>query len=169
MTSWMKPTAEQIDRALALLVRPEYARTFFDRLENPEWIEPLRTHGFFHSPPPAQFEDEGRTVVLTKWPASRYLVRIAEQKDGSYAEAVQQALLAIPEDTDNDTVHEDLICPTRQYRRTACRTRIPVDQDQQMATRTHPSETARVNRYPTERRPDCRRTWSAKSGSCVSS
>ena len=109
MTSWMKPTAEQIDRALALLVRPEYARTFFDRLENPEWIEPLRTHGFFHSPPPAQFEDEGRTVVLTKWPASRYLVRIAEQKDGSYAEAVQQALLAIPEDTDNDTVHEDLI------------------------------------------------------------
>src|ERR1041385_4044822 len=109
MSSWTKPTAAQIDRAVALLVRPEYARTFFERLENPEWIEPLRAHGFFDSPPPVQFEDEGRTIVLTKWPASRYLARVAAQKNLSYAEPLQRALLAIPEATDNDTVHEDLI------------------------------------------------------------
>jgi hypothetical protein len=107
MTSWVKPTDELIERALGTIARPEYARDFFERLDNPEWIEPLRKHGYFEKPPSRVVEDEGRTISLPRWPVSRYLVRMAESAP-EYAPAIQAALLSIP-DTNNDAVHEDII------------------------------------------------------------
>ena len=107
MTSWAKPTDELIERALGTIARPEYARDFFERLDNPEWIEPLMRHGYFAAPPSRIVEDEGRTISLPKWPVSRYLVRMAASSP-EHAGAIQAALLAIPE-TDNDAVHEDIV------------------------------------------------------------
>ncbi|HUP62427.1 MAG TPA: hypothetical protein VNA69_18625 [Thermoanaerobaculia bacterium] len=107
MTSWAKPTDELIERALGTIARPEYARDFFERLDNPEWIEPLRKHHYFDTPPSRVVEDEGRTISLPRWPVSRYLVRMAASAP-EYATAIQAALLDIPE-TENDAVHEDVI------------------------------------------------------------
>lgn len=107
MPSWKKPTDEQIERAISLIARPEFARDFFDRLENPEWIEPLRARGYFNHPPARILEDEGRTITLHRWPISRYLARVAESAP-EYAAVIHRALLSIP-DTDNDSVHEDVI------------------------------------------------------------
>jgi hypothetical protein len=107
MSSWTKPTDELIEKALSLGAKPEYARDFFERLENPEWVEPLRARGYFKNPPGRVLEDEERTIALPRWALSRYLVRMASNEP-DYAEVVQRALLAIPE-TDNDAIHEDIV------------------------------------------------------------
>src|SRR4051794_14064220 len=107
MNSWTKPTNELLEKALSLGTKPEYARDFFERLENPEWIAPLLARGYFKNPPSRLLEDEGRTIALPRWPLSRYLVRVASNEP-AYAKQVQRALLAIPE-TDNDAVHEDIV------------------------------------------------------------
>jgi hypothetical protein len=44
-----EPVKERTD--IVSTVRPEQRRYFFERLENPEWIEPLRERGFFNGPP----------------------------------------------------------------------------------------------------------------------
>jgi hypothetical protein len=106
MSSWKKPTDELIDRALGVAVGPAYAQDFLQRLENPEWIEPLLARGYFNSPPGRIVEDEGRTISLPIWPLSRYLVRVASEAE--YATSIQRALLAIPA-TDNEAVHDDIV------------------------------------------------------------
>ena len=77
MKSWNAPTPEEVARALALLAVPERNRYFFDRLENPKWVAPLRTKKVFSSPPqPIVNEAEG-TVQFPVWWASRWLARMA--------------------------------------------------------------------------------------------
>jgi len=104
MKSWKKPTPEQVDRAIALLVRVEQYRYFFDHLENPEWIPFLRSKGFFKSPPNIQRDEKKGTIKFPPWPESRYLARMASKAP----EQVLEVLLQIPE-TDNISIHEDFI------------------------------------------------------------
>ncbi len=105
MKSWKTPTPEQVDRAVALLGRSEQLRYFFDRLENPLWIEPLAKRGFFEHPT-ALVKDEKRSAVsFPPWPATRYLIRMAEIE--SAQPAVLKIALGIP-DSENVRVHEDL-------------------------------------------------------------
>lgn len=103
MKSWKTPTPEQVDRAVALLGHIEQYRYFFDRLENPEWIEPLKSKGFFRNPPKAQRDEAGDTIGFPPWPESRYLARMSSLKP----EVVLTVILQIP-DTDNVRVYEDL-------------------------------------------------------------
>jgi len=77
---------------------------FFDRLENPEWLELLWKRGFFkHPPQPVPNEKEG-TPLFRPWPDSRYLARMAPHKP----QLVAEIILAM-EDTDNTFVHADLV------------------------------------------------------------
>ena len=71
MKSWKKPTPEQVNKVVALLARSEQSRYFFDRLENPEWVLPLKAKGVFSSPP--QLVEEGEVIRIVPWPASQYL------------------------------------------------------------------------------------------------
>ena len=73
MTSYTKPTSQQLDE-IELLALPQ-ERYFFERLENPEWIEPLAARDFFKHPPAPVTTDAG--TRFPPWPASRYLVRMA--------------------------------------------------------------------------------------------
>jgi hypothetical protein len=75
MKSWTKPTPELVARAIAGMLHLEQQRYFFDRLENPEWIEPLRKAKFFEVPPTPEQDD--KWVRYRLWPASRYLSRMA--------------------------------------------------------------------------------------------
>lgn len=104
MKSWKTPTPEQVTKAVALLGHAEQYRYFFDRLENPLWIKPLKTKGFFSSPPQAIRDEERGTIGFLPWPASRYLVRMAARAP----ETVLEVALQIP-DTDNVRVHEDFV------------------------------------------------------------
>ncbi|MEW6542563.1 MAG: hypothetical protein AB1411_03015 [Nitrospirota bacterium] len=103
MRSWKTPTPEQVDRAIALLAHPELRRYFFDRLENPHWLEPLKQKGFFGHPP-AVVRDEGKgTVRFPPWPESRYLARMAVHNPAKVLE------IALSIETDNIRVNEDLL------------------------------------------------------------
>ncbi len=97
MKSWEKPTADEVSRAIALLAQPAHRRFFFERLENPEWVEPLFNRGVFKSPPN---EDKPGPA----WAESRYLARVAGLKPKEVAAAIQGM-----EDTTNRWVIEDLI------------------------------------------------------------
>ena len=102
MKSWKTPTPEQIDRTVALLAQREHRRHFFDRLENPEWLDPLEKKGFFKSPPPPILDESKGTLAFPVWPESRYLARMAKLAP----EKVAPILRAIP-DTENIRVHDD--------------------------------------------------------------
>lgn len=104
MPSWKIPTAQQVDAAVALFGQVQHYRYFFDQLNNPEWIKPLKKKGYFSSPPKPQLDESRRTIAFFIWPESRYLARMA-----SYApEVVLDTILEIP-DTDNVRVYEDFV------------------------------------------------------------
>lgn len=76
---------------------------FFDNLNSPAWLEPLRDHGFFRNPP-APVRD-GKYISFPLWPESRYLVRMARIPEAQEAVLrIAQAILA----TENSRVHDDL-------------------------------------------------------------
>ncbi len=103
MRSWKTPTPEQVDRAIALLAHPEQRRYFFDRLENPHWLEPLQKKGFFRNPPAVARDEEKGTVRFPPWPESQYLARMAVHDP---AKVLEVALLT---ETGNVRVHEDIL------------------------------------------------------------
>jgi len=104
MKSWKKPTLEKVQRAIALLVHAEQYRYFFDRLENPEWIEPLSSKGFFKTPPAVERDKDKRTIRLPPWPESKYLVRMTRYKPRLVAQIIQDM-----DNTNNAAVHLDLV------------------------------------------------------------
>jgi hypothetical protein len=77
MRSWHAPTEAEITAALARLGQPQERAYFFDRLENPLWVQPLRkAHAFAHPPDPIPADDPGY-VSFPSWPEGAYLARIA--------------------------------------------------------------------------------------------
>jgi flagellar biosynthesis/type III secretory pathway protein FliH len=42
MKSWKTPTPEQVEKAIALIVHPQQSSYFFNHLQNPKWISPLK-------------------------------------------------------------------------------------------------------------------------------
>lgn len=74
--TWAPPTPEQLEKVAALTDGPRKRAHFFNRLENPEWVEPLRARGFFDNPP-APFKDEHDTTLFPIWPEGYYLTRMA--------------------------------------------------------------------------------------------
>lgn len=104
MRSWKKPTPEQVDRAVALLGHSEQYRYFFDRLENPEWLEPLHKKGFFRHPPEPIQDEKGETIQFPPWPEGRYLARMAQHKPELVADIIENM-----DDTENAVVHGDLV------------------------------------------------------------
>jgi hypothetical protein len=106
MKSWAKPTPELVTRAIASMPYLEQQRYFFERLENPEWIEPLRKAKFFSDLPTET--REGNVVTFYLWPASRYLSRMA----GFKPDLVAQIMSAFPE-TANPFVMQDILNAAR--------------------------------------------------------
>lgn len=102
MKSWKKPTPEEVDRAIALLAHIEHRRYFFDKLQNPEWLEPLWNKGFFKNPPPPVQEENGIRYPI--WPESKYLARMAALKP----DLVLDIIINAPH-TENALVHQDFI------------------------------------------------------------
>jgi hypothetical protein len=102
MKSWAKPTPELVTRAISGMLHSEQQRYFFERLENPEWIEPLRKARFFAELPAEKHEES--VVTFYFWPASRYLSRMASLKPDLVAEVMSE----FPE-TANPFVIQDIL------------------------------------------------------------
>lgn len=104
MTSWTKPTPEQVERALALIAQPQHYRRFFEGLKNPEWIVPLREKNVFAHPPGVSRDEVRGTIGFRQWPAARYLAQMAALAP----EAVIETIISMPE-TENVWVHEEFV------------------------------------------------------------
>ncbi len=98
-------TTALVDRVAALLAQRHdvHYRHFFEHLQSPAWIQPLRSAGFFNDPP-APIDHPGNRVSFPWWPESDYLARVAEQAPKLVAE-ILQALPAAP----NPLVHYDVV------------------------------------------------------------
>lgn len=77
---------------------------FFDRLETPEWLEPLRKRDFFKHPPQPECNEEEGTIRFPPWPEAHYLARMAQHKPELVAQIIQEM-----DDTDNAAVISDLV------------------------------------------------------------
>ncbi len=76
---------------------------FFDRLDSPAWLEPLAEKGMFKHPQPVEKVDP--YIRFPFWPASQYLVRMAELPEA------QETVLKITRDipsSDNSRVYDDV-------------------------------------------------------------
>ena len=83
-------------------------RSFFDRLDNPAWLLPLRDAGLFSNPPAAEHDEETHMVRFPQWPQTRYLARMAALPDAAVQETVFQIAAHI-DDQANASIHEDLL------------------------------------------------------------
>ncbi|HEX2052314.1 MAG TPA: DUF255 domain-containing protein [Actinomycetota bacterium] len=100
---WTKPTERQVGRVTELIDNALHRRHFFDNLQNPAWIPPLKDAGIFDEPPAPIYDLAEGTVGSPPWPESKYLARMAVYDP----ETVQHVAMAVP-DADNVQVHEDL-------------------------------------------------------------
>lgn len=99
------PTKDDFKRLANEVPRNAVTRGyFFDRLENPEWLEPLRQKGFFQHPPQPIRNEEEDTIRFPPWPEARYLARMAQHKPERVAEIIREM-----DDTDNANVLGDLV------------------------------------------------------------
>lgn len=104
MRSWKTPTPEQIERVVSLLGRVGQINYFFDKLENPLWIDPLYKKGFFDRPPTVIVDKNENMLTFPNWPASQFLARVASEAPDL---AMTQILRTTP--TANPRVQKDLL------------------------------------------------------------
>jgi hypothetical protein len=103
MKSFSEPTNSEIDAAVSLLNSSQaHAAYFFDRLENPKWLGPLKDRGFFVCPPSPQAV-EGGGVRYPVWPASRYLAKVAAHSPEKVAEILRGI------ETENPSILRDIL------------------------------------------------------------
>lgn len=100
---WSTPSERQVARVNTLISNALQRRHFFDNLQNPAWIEPLKEAGLFEAPPAPIVDLAEGTVGSPPWPQSKYLARMAPFSP----EAVQQVAISVP-DAENVQVNEDL-------------------------------------------------------------
>jgi hypothetical protein len=89
MRSWAPPTAKELDRLAVLCARPETRAYFFDRLENPNWVNDLAQRRFFANPPDPVPAEEPGYMRFPPWPEGRYLARVAAEAPAAVASVLQ--------------------------------------------------------------------------------
>jgi len=100
-----QPTKDDLNRLAQEVPNNRVTRQyFFDRLENPEWLEPLWKRGVFKHPPQPERNEEEGTIHFPPWPEARYLARMAKHKPELVTEIIREM-----DDTENATVFSDLV------------------------------------------------------------
>ncbi|MGQ4647850.1 hypothetical protein [Lyngbya aestuarii] len=103
MKSWKTPTPEQVEKAIALIVHPQQSSYFFNRLQNPKWISPLKKRDVFKHPPQVIRDSSEGTVSFPPWAESIYLARMAKHDPKAVLE------IANSTETDNHRIHADFV------------------------------------------------------------
>ncbi len=81
-----EPTEENVSRAIAHMSRVEHQRYFYERLQNPEWIEPLKQKGVFDTIPEPRENVEHGTISFFPWPPGQYLTTMAGERPADVAQ-----------------------------------------------------------------------------------
>ncbi len=102
MSSYTRPSDDQVREALRRIPTPQLRRAFFEGLKNPLWLEPLKNEGAFRTPPARVVMDDG-TASDPYWPEIEYVVRVAGD-----APAVAVDILVSLKDSDNAWVRRAL-------------------------------------------------------------
>lgn len=74
---------------------------FFQSIDSPAWLLPLKEKGFFKNPIPAIRKDG--YIQFPVWPESTYLLRVADKAQNEVLEIIK----SFP-DTDNERVMDDV-------------------------------------------------------------
>ncbi|PIT95673.1 hypothetical protein COT94_04510 [Candidatus Falkowbacteria bacterium CG10_big_fil_rev_8_21_14_0_10_37_14] len=72
------PTPDDVSNLTKCISKPEHRRYFFQRCDNPNWLEHLKSINTFLSP--QEPLREGGYIRFIVWPESQYLLRIADKK-----------------------------------------------------------------------------------------
>ena len=96
------PTATNVERALALLKKVELRHRFFQILEPPEWLPPLKDAGFFKAPYGPR--PQGKFISFPVWPPAQYLTRIAGKVPTEVASLIRDLA-----DIDNQTIRAEFV------------------------------------------------------------
>lgn len=99
MTSWKKPTDEQIQTVLSSSKKEIDRQFFYTKLKNPLWIKPLVDHGVFKSPP-----ELISNLGAPFWPELNYLKNVYKE----VPDEVVEVILSIPK-TDNHQVYDGIL------------------------------------------------------------
>jgi hypothetical protein len=94
----------RLDDALLHVGHEEQLKYFFDKLDRPDWVRGLAKKRFFQGPPPPTVEENGEYIYFPRWPALKFLVRVADREP----EGVLDAVRGMP-NTDNLSVRADLL------------------------------------------------------------
>lgn len=87
-SGFVAPTDELVTRALTRLGDLQHRRVFYERLENPLWIEPLDKRGAL-APEPGTITGRG---FVQPWPQGDYLQRMAPLSPGTVAKVLARFL-----------------------------------------------------------------------------
>jgi hypothetical protein len=78
MSAFKSPTTAQVKEALRRIPTPQLRRAFYEGLQNPLWLEPLKNEGAFMNPPPRMSMTDGSTGD-PYWPEIEYVIRVANE------------------------------------------------------------------------------------------
>jgi len=97
-----KISSNEINLILNYVSEEKYSRYFFNKLDNPSWIEPLYEKGMFYKIP-SIIEIKPGTIICPDWPAGKYLARFADQFEDIIIDLIQNTI------TENYRVQEIFI------------------------------------------------------------
>ncbi len=98
------PPKEDLEKLRDHLPNNYVARSyFFEKLDQPAWLLPLKGYGFFDHPREKEYDPENDRWVSPVWPQTSYLARMAEKDP----QTVHDIAVDIP-DTDNASINSDL-------------------------------------------------------------
>lgn len=100
LSAWSDPSHELVTKALARIGDWQHRRVFFERLENPRWVEALEKRGSFTAPTKTT-ADPAEDDWWPRWPEGEYLVRMAPMVPNAVTRIMMRASAA-----ENPFVHE---------------------------------------------------------------
>lgn len=87
--TWREPGADLIRRVRSRLGDVQHRRVFYEKLENPLWVDALDREGVFNSPPELVMNEDG-TAHSAPWPEGGYLIRMASSVPESVARILRR-------------------------------------------------------------------------------
>lgn len=87
--NWRAPDSSFVRRALSRLGDIQHRRVFYEKLNNPLWVDPLDREGVFESPPELVMSEDG-TAQSEIWPEGGYLIRMASAVPRSVARVLER-------------------------------------------------------------------------------
>lgn len=89
-------------RVLPLLADPDIDREFWNRLDDPAWVEIVKQGGYLKNPPPPE-QVSGGGVIWPRWPVSKFLARVAARAPSEVCAAITRV------ETTNPSIIADFV------------------------------------------------------------